>query len=176
MSVHIELVAEIDLTADQDAGIAALLAQCFGTDFGGRSFYQQRHHLRLLAWEVGLIGHVALGFRAVRLGGELISIIGLAEVATHPDHRGQGIATLLLRRAVALAKTSLAQHLLLFGTAQLYAAQGFLPQANPMIWTEMSDARTGEMRQARADGLMVLALQDRAWDGTAPLDLLGHQF
>jgi predicted N-acetyltransferase YhbS len=175
--MSIELIPEWQLTNEDDAAIAALLARCFDTDFGGRSYFKQRHHFRLVRREAGhIIGHMAVCFRAVRLGGNLIDIAGLAEVSCDPDHRGAGIATDLLHRAIAEAKANSAQFFLLFGTAGLYGAAGFQPAHNPTTYVDLHGARTGAVKSEPAETLRVLALRGNAWDVAAPLDLLGTLF
>lgn len=174
--MKIETITETRLNVSQDAEIAELLACCFPTDFGGRSFYQQRHHVRLVARDPGLVGHMALTLRAIRTGGQLTDIAGLAEVATHPAHRGKGIAATLLQAAIAEARDSSAAFLLLFGTARLYAAAGFLPVHNPMTWIDLTGAHTGVVHSQRAESLMVLPLRDKHWNAAAPLDMLGGLF
>lgn len=160
-----------------DTAIADLLARSFDVDFGGRSYFKQRHHLRLVQREAGqIVGHIALTYRAVRLGNRLVDIAGLAEVACDPDCRGQGIATSLLGEAIATAKASPAQFMLLFGTAGLYAGAGFRPARNPTTYVEMHNARTGPVKAETAETLQVLALRGAAWDGDAALDLLGCLF
>ena len=85
------------LPAPVGAEIAARLARCFETDFGGRSFFTQPYHLRRVKRRYGkLVGHMALLLRSVLLGDRRMSIAALAEVATDPDHRSQGIAAGLL--------------------------------------------------------------------------------
>jgi predicted N-acetyltransferase YhbS len=174
--VNIDTVAETDLSAAHEDEIAALLARSFATDFGGRSFYQQRHHLRFLARDPDLVGHVAMTLRAIRIGDALTDIAGLAEVATDPAHRGKGIAAALVGTAIAQARGSRATHLMLFGDAGVYAAAGFRAAHNPMRWIDLTGARMGAIRSARATHLMVLPLRDRPWDPSAPLDLLGNLF
>ncbi|MES2143866.1 MAG: GNAT family N-acetyltransferase [Pseudomonadota bacterium] len=174
--MQIETIPETRLTAAQDGEIAALLARCFTTDFGGRSFFQQRHHLRITARDPALVGHMALGLRAIRIGGHLTDIAGLADVATDPGHRGKGIAATLLPAAIAEAKAGPAQFLLLFGTAGLYAGAGFVVAHNPMTWIDLTGARMGAVTSQRAENLMVLPLRDKAWEADAPLDLLGNLF
>jgi predicted N-acetyltransferase YhbS len=170
-------IPEMALTARDEAVIAAHLARCFDTDFGGRSFFRQRHHLRLLAWQGDhLAGHIAVTFRSIRIGTALTPIAGLAEVATAAEARGQGIAAALLQRAIDAARASLSTHLLLFGTAGLYAGAGFAAVTNPMTYLDLTDGRTGEVRTERAESLMVLPLRDARWDKAAPLDLMGHLF
>lgn len=174
--MQIETIPETGLTPAREAEIAALLARCFATDFGGRSFYQQRHHLRLLARDPHLVGHAAMTLRAIRVGGQLTDIAGLAEVATDPSHRGKGIAAALVQAAIAEAKAGPAAFVLLFGVARVYAAAGFVTVHNPMTWIDLTGARLGAVRSELAETLMVLALRDKAWDPAAPLDLLGNLF
>ena len=70
----IEPIAEWQLTEPDEAQIAGLMALCFDTDFGGRSFFKTRHHLRLVIREAGqIVAHIALQFRAMRLRGSLPS-------------------------------------------------------------------------------------------------------
>lgn len=172
-----EVIPEWALTAPDESQIADLLARCFATDFGGRSFFQQRHHLRIVTRQHGrIIGHMGLMLRAVRLGGVLTDVIGLADVATDPDHRGKGIATDLLQASIAAAKRSPAVHLLLFGTAALYAGAGFRKAANTITYLDLTGARTRNVHREPARELMVLPLRDQPWDDTAALDLLGTLF
>ena len=173
----IERVEELRLSRADEAQIAALLEAAFDTDFGGRSFFHQRMTLRLLARDDGrIVGHMGLLYRSVRLGEALVDIMGLADVATDPNRRGEGIAGRLLAEAITVARDSPAAFFLLFGDAPLYAGHGFEPQGNPLRYLHMDGAVSHGMRDSGPDGLMVLPLRDAAWDGSALLDLLGDKF
>lgn len=173
----IEAIAEHRLRPEDDVAIARLLAACFATDFGGRSHFEQRHHLRLVWRETGdVVAHLAVLFRAVRLGDDLLTVAGIADVATAPDWRGRGLAAALLAEAVAVARLSLAQFVLLFGEARLYGAAGFVPVGNRITFADLAGARTRRVQRMAAEGLMVLPLGAGIWDGDVPLDLLGHRF
>jgi len=170
----IERIEEWRLTPELEAEISALLPAAFGEDFGGRSFHKQRHHLRLIAREEGrIIGHMALCFRAVRLGGALTDIVGLADVCTAPEARGKGVAARLLARAKAEAGETIAPYFILFGTAGVYAAHGFRAVPNPVVYTTMDDARTGAPGRLETSDLMVLELGADRWPEDAVLDLVG---
>ena len=174
---QIERIHETELSATDEAQIVALLARCFDTDFGGRSFFRTRHHLRLVIRDGGaIVAHMAIQFRAVRLGGRLTDVAALAEVATHPDHRGRGLAGRLLQAAIDEARGARAAHFLLFGTAGLYAAAGFAAAHNPLVHVEIDGARTGALRRERAELLRVLDLGPAPWEPEAELDLLGGLF
>ncbi len=174
--MQIERIEELRLTPLDEVQIAQLMERSFPTDFTGRSYFRQRHHLRLVIRAPYVIGHMALIFRDIRIGDTLTPIIGLAEVATDPAHRGQGIAAALLQAAIAEAQASLAAHLLLFGDAKLYAAAGFRAVQNRMRHTVIHKARTVRTQTAQSDSLMVLPLGDAIWPVGADLDMLGHLF
>ena len=175
--MQIERIEEMRLTRADEAAISRLLDACFDTDFGGRSFYQNRHHTRLLVRkEDTVIGHMAVSLRAIRMGDHLCHAAGLAEVATDPAHRGQGIATALMQAAIAEARASIADFFVLFGVQPLYAASGFVAQINPLIRLDMRGAQSGEVLRGPKDGLMVMQLGDLAWDPQAKIDLMGYAF
>jgi len=171
-----ERIEELRLTAPDEAAIAALLGRCFGTDFGGRSCFMQRHHVRLVLRDPGIVGHIGLTFRHIRQGDRLIPILGVADVATDPDRRGQGIAARLLQVVIAEGHAGPADFILLFGTAGLYAGAGFRPVTNHLRAVDMTDAITRSIIKAPSDSLMVLPLRQQQWDESAPLDMLGHLF
>lgn len=173
----IESVPEWHLSQADDACIADLLARSFPTDFGGRSFYTQHHHLRLVVRGGGqIIGHMALVLRSVQLGDRRVTVAGLAEVATDPAHRGKGIAAALLQAAIAAAKASPASYLLLFGQARVYAAAGFRTVANRLAHVVTNGRSAVRMVSDGDDSLMVLPLRDEPWPEADLVDLRGPVF
>lgn len=173
----VETIPEYMLTNLDEAAIAALLKRCFSTDFGGRSFFQTRHTWRHVVRQGSVIAHLAVQLRAVRLGEEHLTVAGIADVATDPDHRGQGHAARLLQAALAAARQSPARHVLLFGTAKLYPAAGFRTIRNPLTYVDLTGARTGPLHRDRSERhLQVLDIGPERWDDTKPLDLLGGLF
>ncbi len=172
----VERIAEWALTRADEAAITDLLGRAFG-DFSGRSFYKQRHHVRLIQRDGDrIVGHLAMCFRAVRLGDRILTIAGIAEVGTDPDCRGRGIASALLQDAVDLAKGTMAEAVVLFGDRPLYAGHGFRRVGNRMRFAAMEGLRSLDVREDTDDGLMILPLTDANWDETVLLDLLGPMF
>lgn len=174
--MQIERIEEVRLTAVDEAQIAKLLERAFPTEFVGRSYYRQRHHVRLVVRQPLVVGHMALTYRAIRVADNLIDIIGLAEVATDPDFRRQGIAGALLQAAIAEAKQSPAPFMLLFGDAPLYAAAGFRPVQHKLRSVAMYWSRTLRTQTKQSDGLMMLPLADQVWPDGVDIDMLGHLF
>lgn len=177
--MQIDAVHEIDLTPDQDAEIAALITRAFGPDdgYGGMSFYNQRHHLRLLARLDGmLVGHYALGFRAMRMGAKRVQIIGIGEVATDPDHRGKGVATALMAATKERARTTMADFLVLFGVRPIYEGTGFAAKRNIVRHMGIDNDHSTKIIQKGDTALKVYQLKDTVWDDDALVDLLGPTF
>ncbi|MGZ9812562.1 GNAT family N-acetyltransferase [Pseudoroseicyclus sp. H15] len=176
MPIEIDRIEELRLTPAQEGEIHSLIATAWD-DYEGRSFYKQRGHLRLCARSAErLVGHLALGLRAVRLGAELVDVATIGEVVTHPSARGQGIASTLLAHAIEEARASPARFLLLFGDAALYKAAGFRPVVQNLKLLGLDGARSYGMVHQRADDMMVLPLGDDPWDEDKPLDLMGGTF
>lgn len=172
----IEVIAEYDLTAGDEAQIAALLRTAFPTDFGGRSYYKQRPQIRLVWRDGAILSQVALFYRAIRLGDDLIDIIGLGDVATLPEARKKGYAGALLDRAIEIGAASPAQYLALFGARRLYDRAGFARVVNPYLHVEMTGARTGAVAHATSQYLMVRPLGSARWPEGVPVDFLGALF
>lgn len=173
----VERIPELALDTATEAEIGALLDLCFEGAFGGRSFFLQRHHLRLVTRQAGRItGHLALGLRSIRQGARLIDVVTVAEVAVAPDRRGEGIASGLLAAAIDDARTTPGRFMLLYGEKSLYAGAGFRPAANVQRWLDLKGRRSRAVAEGPVDHLMVLPLGNEPRDEATPIDLLGAVF
>jgi ribosomal protein S18 acetylase RimI-like enzyme len=60
----------------------------------------------ILAWENNqLIGETRVFKRTIPFNGQKILLGGIGSVATHPDHRKQGIATAMVKKAMKVLKS-----------------------------------------------------------------------
>jgi len=175
--MKVDRIEETRLTAEDEAAIGRLLDAAFSSDYDGRSYFQNRHHVRFIIREDDqIIGHMALGLRAIRIGDRLVQAAGLAEVATDPQHRGKGIASTLMESVITEAKQSVADFLILFGDEPLYAGVGFQSKPNRTLSVSMHGVQTGPEENRQGDKLMILQLKDRPWDDRAFVDLVGFAF
>lgn len=174
---HVERIPENDLTAADETALSVLLERCFDVAFSGRSYFKQRYHTRYVVRDGPIVGHAATGLRAIRCDDRIITIAAISDVVTAPSHRGQGIATQMMQALIADAQRGVADFAVLFGTAPLYAALGFVPQANSIRYVAIDDGQTFDVRtEDRPDGLMILPTAEQAWDTSAMLDLMGTRF
>ncbi len=171
-----EILPEWRLDAETEGQIAMLLADAFPTDYGGRSFFQQRPHLRLIRRDPDVVGHVAVFLREVRLDGHLKQVLGIGDIATHRAHRGTGIASALLGQALTPPIAGRAEFALLFGRRGLYDRAEFRRAANPIRHVDLTGAESRAITQTSSDFLMVRPLRGTNWPEHAPLDLLGAMF
>lgn len=175
--MQVERLEEMRLSADDEAQINALVLAAFDDSFGDRSFHQQRHHVRLVVRKAHeIIGHMAICYRAIRLGTQLVTVAGLAEVAASPSHRGKGIAGAMLTAAIAEVEQTQAKFFILFGNRPIYASRGFEAASNRVKYTDLTGANTVAISLTSDSGLMVMAMGDEPWSGALPVDLLGSKF
>lgn len=173
----ITAIDELCLTGKQDDDIAELINRLFNADLEGRSFAQNRHHRRYVAYEGNrLAGHLAICFRAIRLNDRSFNAIGIAEVAVDRPYRRHGLASALLQAALEDGKRSLADFALLFGTESLYKRAGFSNALNPLIVCNMPGGKTGPVTQESNASFMMKPLGEAVWDEKAVVDLAGFAF
>lgn len=172
----IEVIPEVELSAQDETQIVEVIRECFPTDYAGRSFYQQRPHVRLVRRKQVIVAQLSVFYRSIRLGGELVPIIGIGDVACLPEHRGQGIGSALMARALELGTRSQADFALLFGKRTLYDRAGFVAQKNPYLCVDMTGAQINELAQRDANFLMVRLLKSRNWPEGEQVDFLGPLF
>jgi len=144
--ITVERIEELRLSQTQEEQIAQLVDETFSVDFQGRSFFQNRHHCRFLAFQHDkLVGHLAIAYRAIHMGARRTDIIGIGEVAVALNARKQGIASELVQCALEEGQLANADFAMLFGTEKLYSKAGFLTVPNEITISEMEGARTGSI-------------------------------
>jgi len=121
------------MPADEPA-VEQLLDRCFGPDRLTKHSYRYRDgvnpvaELQLVARSAdGLIGTVR--YWPVAVGQHFARALLLGPLAVDPGHRGRGIATALMRRALDFATDAGHDLVLLVGDAVFYRRFGFAPAA-----------------------------------------------
>ena len=161
----------------RDSAVAGLLDACFDGAHGGRTFFKQVPHQRVLAWSGDdLVGHVGMDLRVVRVGGVTVSVLGIVDLCVAPAARKQGIGAALLQGAEERAEGQ-SFSLAMADDSRLYRRAGYSRiNAADVTFLAIEDLRChGVIRRDLSEVFMVKPLAGDAWpDG--PIDALGHLF
>ncbi|MFH1498640.1 MAG: GNAT family N-acetyltransferase [Verrucomicrobiota bacterium] len=160
-------VADASVDATLDLELRGLLSACF-TKPQDHVFRQRRHFNEPPAqrWLIrgdddGLAAHLAVhDKRFEAAGGQTFRFGGVAEVCVHPAYRGKGYVGALLAAAHAWMAAEGFAFSVLSGKPSYYASSGYRTVDNG--FRDGVDA-AGAPARVRAEGLMALALTDRAW-------------
>ncbi len=161
----------------RDAAISSLLDACFDGTHGGRTWFKQIPHERLLAWSgSNLMGHVGMEFRVVRVGEVIVPILGIVDLCVAPAAWRQGIGAALLRGAEERARGQ-SFALAMADDPRLYERAGYslLNDVN-VTFLAIDELRCHSViSRDLSEIFMVKQLTCDVWpDG--PIDLLGHLF
>ncbi|MFH1739318.1 MAG: GNAT family N-acetyltransferase [bacterium] len=109
-----QLVDLLDLVFHPDGGWS------MGDAFPTLVCPENLEQIRILVDGGRIASHVGMTIRDVCLGGIPTTVVNIGGVATHPDHRGQGHATVLMADAVQHARSRGADIMLISGGRGLY--------------------------------------------------------
>ena len=107
--LEVRLVAEADLTPEDDAAIRELLVAAFprvAERFARRSWWGSRPDDRLMLHRRGrLVGHLGLERRVIEVGSTDVLVAGIGGVAIQPDVQRQGLGRRLIEELLRVLLT-----------------------------------------------------------------------
>lgn len=176
---RIELVAEVSMSNANREAIAKLLLDRFPDYPGDQLFYPQPPHFRLLHWFEGtrLTGHLAGVIRSIRVGSQIFTIYGLADLCTDREWSGKRIANALIEQAEYLARMQSVPFLMaMTESPDFYEKSGFQTMESRCKWLAFMEGKSlGVFHRIPPYGLMVKATGEYSWpDGD--VDLMGPLF
>ncbi|MCA9565634.1 MAG: GNAT family N-acetyltransferase [Myxococcales bacterium] len=178
MKLEISHIPEFELDPAAAAEMQGLLALCFPGFLDRRIYYKQRPHSRLVGRLNGdLVAQVGLDFRTIRIGSEVVNIVGIIDLCVAPGHRSCRYAEALLDRAEAIGRErGLDLAVLLADDHRLYSMCGFELVQRECVFLGIHEHQSiGLIRRELNDCLMVKALGN----GSVPdgeVDFLGYLF
>ena len=170
---------EYAISAEVCSQLRLLLDECFPDTFEGRTYFKQLPHMRLLALDGdSVVGQVGIDGRVVNVGGAIVSIFGLIDMAVHPARRGKHVGTLLLAEAERIARACEREFLVLMADRhELYLKEGYR-RVQPAItkWLAIENRHSVELTvQDLSECFMVKPLTERTWP-VGMIDMLGYLF
>lgn len=143
----------------------------------GVYFFKQQPYCRLIARTgAKLIGQIGLDFRAIRVGQEILEIVGLIDLCVARGHQGGGVATSLVQEAERFAQGR-AFSVLMADDHRLYQRAGYgTPNAafTRQLAIESLESHSIVERDL-SDCFMAKPLGGKVWS-EGKIDLLGYLF
>jgi GNAT superfamily N-acetyltransferase len=176
---RIERVLEGELSEARERSIMLLLEDCFPDTFSGRIYFQQIPHVRFLLFDGDLLlGQVAVDFRVIRVGKEVVRILGVIDLCVRSEVRRRGYGTVFLHVVAEQARAWRAQHLVLFADrSELYLRNGYAA-INPaeVKWLAIEERQSYGLIEGDMTGtLFAKSLFFEPWP-EGSIDMLGYLF
>jgi GNAT superfamily N-acetyltransferase len=153
------------------------LDTAFPDCFNGRTFFKQKPHQRLLAFEgERLVGHVGLDFRVINVGGSILDIMGIIDLCVAKDWQHNHIGSELMTRAEQLA-TGCDFVILYTEEHAFYEKLAFTAKSPaPTRWLAIDELKSHSViERDLSDCFMVKKLRQKRWP-EGEIDLLGYLF
>ena len=176
---EIVAVPEYAISNDVNSQLRILLEDCFPGWFDGRTYVKQLPHVRLLAMDgQSVVGQVAIDSRVINVGGTVVSIFGLIDLAVNPSQRGKRIGTTLLAEAERTACTYQREFLIVMADRHdIYMKSGYhrvQPALTKLLAIE--DRQSAALiERDLSDCFLAKPLTERMWPA-GMIDLLGYVF
>jgi predicted N-acetyltransferase YhbS len=166
-----------DMTTKDDRELRELLSTCFTGPNDHvfkirRWFREPAQHRFLLRDAQGVIkANIAVHDKTIGTEEGDLRVTGIAEVAVHPQLRGQGVARSLLERVHSWALLHPFDVSLLFGKSEIYAGSGYRPCGNRFRCV----GRNGLPWEGELDSCRWRPLKKQSWP-KGLIDLRGPTF
>lgn len=181
-STVIDLVPEFELENAQKVAIAQLLATCFpGAEYNGRIYYKQLPHYRLLLKTNNtLIGQLALDYRVMNVNQTVVRVMGVIDLAVHPNYQGKGLGKRLMLALDNIAQKNKHNIDFLFLVTDkplFYEQLGYTKTVQKVSWLKIDDGKNYGMGYEQVDDcfLMVKKMGSLNWED-GELDMLGYWY
>lgn len=181
-TMHLQLIPEYLLQPTDKEQIAALVQRTFAdTDYGGRTYFKQLPHYRLLAKDGDmLLGLLSIDYRVMNMAGKPIQVMGVADLCVDEAQRGKGYGKLLMQRLEEIAREVPGNVDFLFLVTDIpafYQALGYQSIPLTVSWLKLYQHKNYGVGKERINDacFMIKQIGDIAWQGEE-LDMLGYMY
>lgn len=171
------IIPEIDLSFEQQNEIQALRNQAFPDHQAPRTYYKQLPHLRALQFRGdALVGQLGLDYRAVKVGNEVVKVLGIIDFCVDENERGKGTGTQMLSELHRYASERAVDFIVLISDLEsFYTRNGFQRKEGMSSWLRIHEHTNFGVAVDHVDDLYVKALGNKVWP-EGHLDWLGYMF
>ena len=173
----IQTFTEPTLPAAVQGQLRPLLDEAFPGFFNGRTYVKQQPHFRIIMHAGSdVVGHVALDYRVIRIGADVVRICFVIDLCVQKDRRGQGMGSKLLEEAEVQARQAGVCFMVLMADLHdFYGRHGFLRiRGVSTKWFAIEDrASQSLIEEDLSDQLMAKPLTEIGWP-EGPIDMLGY--
>ncbi len=176
--MQIKRIEEFKLSKKADEQIRTLLQECFPAYPKGQSFYKQIPAFRFLVYDKKkLVGHLAVHYRMMNIGGLHAPTLGVSDLCVANSHRSKTIASTLLNELELLGKKNKIDFIILVAqNHKLYKKNGYKMVNNTSRWLLINGHQSlGVMHGQLERCIMVKPIGDKKWN-KGILDFLGPIF
>jgi GNAT superfamily N-acetyltransferase len=169
ISLRVEIRSNCELTPSEQETLDRWTHQVFGLEAAGYTWAEVDWHV--LVWMEGeLASHVEIIERTGMVGGRPVRLVGIGGVASAPEWRGRGLATVAMGEAAEFSCGDLDAEfgLLICGQEKIpfYRKLGWEVVDGPLVFDQPEGKVTFE------DVVMVLPCKGQEWP-TGTIDLCG---
>lgn len=164
--MKIEYLADSAVSEAENLELIDLLSTCFtgahNEMFKSRRYYQEAPaHRMVIRNDAGVIkAHIAGHDKTISTESGKLRVLGIAEVAVHPNWRGKALSRKILAEFERWGAENGFAFSVLFGDQELYGPQGYIAAKNP---TQHVAMKTGTTLTVQFSNLQYKKLGNSIW-------------
>lgn len=172
---EVKFILDTDVDNEMNSKLIEILSICFPDQpiFKEQRYFKEKPKYRwYLETDNEIISHVALHKKELKTETNTITIGGIAEVCVHPENRGKGLVTLLLKYAHDFLIEKGFKFSVLLGDTNVYSSSGYKVIKNEIKYL---DHVTKLWKVEKINDVMVKELADDEWP-EGIIDIQGPTF
>lgn len=176
----IKRVYDYNLNQSTYEQLQQLLIESFEVYPENRIYFKQIPHFRFILCNGNdkVLAQVGLDYRAMKLGDEVINVLGIIDLCVKKTYRNKGFGTQLVRKVLQFAESNSVDFVLL-GTEieEWYEKIGFIKVNNTFTWQAIHDGKLKSLgtRTCEIDRIMVKQTGRKKWKQDN-VDFLGYLY
>lgn len=173
-----EKIEEYNIEPTTNQAIQVLLTESFSAYPKDRTYFKQAPTFRMLHWDgKKLIGHLAVNYRILNIGGSKVPVFGISDFCVSEEYRSKKIGTTLINSLEEKASKLNIQFLILIAEDHsIYKKNGFRLVNNTCRWLLINEHQSlGVMHGNIEKSILIKSIGNTKWN-KGIVDFLGPVF